>query len=155
MSAYKMIFNTVLVAVIVATIYFFGFTDSYKTSLKAKMKYISGDYKEARELAKDAFDEDPYNRMAISVLAQSKISAEFVDYINDGDKYLKKIKALTQKQNFENRDKVKIKMMCEVMLGRYEKLSSTVMTDSDLKKVSKEKFEQFKSIHEELFSTKE
>jgi len=155
MKMYKIIFNTVLVAVILAAIFFFGFTDSYKTSIKAKVKYISGDYKEARELAKDAFDQDPYNRMAISVLAQSKISAEFVDYIKDGEKYLDKIKVLTKKDDFSNADKTKIKMMCEVMLGRYDKLSSTVMTDSDLKKVSKEKYQQFKSIHEELFSTKE
>jgi hypothetical protein len=152
---YKIIFNTVLIAVIATAIFFFGFTDSYKTSLKAKVKYISGDYKEARELARDAFEQDPYNRMAISVLAQSKISAEFVDYINDGEKYLDKIKELTKKDNFSKADKTKIKMMCEVMIGRYDKLSSTVMTDSDLKNASKRIYQQFKSIYEELFSTKE
>ena len=151
MKMYKRVIWFLIFTIIAIAIYFFGFTDSYKTSLKAKVKYIEGDYKEANKLAKEAFDKDPYNRMAIGVLAQSKISVEFVDYIEDAKKYLKKIEALTKKDNFSNRDKIKIKVICEVMIGRYKKLNSTVMTDKDLKKEASRYYKRFKSIYEELF----
>ena len=151
MKIYKSIILFLIFTIVAISIYFFGFTDSYKTSLKAKVKYIEGDYKEANKLAKEAFDKDPYNRMAIGVLAQSKISVEFIDYIEYAKKYLKKIEALTKKNNFSNRDKIKIKVMCEVMIGRYKKLNATVMTDNYLKKEASRYYKRFKSIYEELF----
>jgi tetratricopeptide (TPR) repeat protein len=151
MRAYKIILKSVVALVVLLAIYFFGFTDSYKTSLKAKLKYLEGDYKEANELAKKAFDDDPYNRMAIGVLAQSKISVEFVDYIEDAKIYLKKIDLLTKKEDFSNRDKIKIKMMTEVMLGRYKKLNATVMTDKDLRDEAKKYYKKFKLIDERFF----
>jgi len=151
MKMYKRVIWFLIFTIIAIAIYFFGFTDSYKTSLKAKVKYIEGDYKEANKLAKEAFDKDPYNRMAIGVLAQSKISVEFIDYIEYAKKYLKKIEALTKKNNFSNRDKIKIKVICDVMIGRYKKLNATVMTDKDLKKEASRYYKRFKSIYEELF----
>ncbi len=151
MKAYKLILKVVISIIVLLAIYTFGFTESYKTSLKAKLKYFEGDYKEAKKLAKKAFDEDPYNRMAIGVLAQSKISVEFVDYIDDAKKYIQKIEKMTKKGNFSNRDKIRIKMMCEVMLQRYKKLNSTVMTDKDLSKEAKKYYMRFKSIYEKFF----
>ncbi len=155
MRAYKFIFKSVVALVVLIAIYFFGFTDSYKTSLKAKLKYIEGDYIEAKKLAREAFDADPYNRMASGILAQSKISVEFVDYINDAKRYFAKIKKITDKESLSNQDKIRIKMMCEVMLGRYKKLNATVMTDKDLKKSAYEYYQKFKSINEKLISEKE
>lgn len=151
MRAYKILFNTVLLIVIMMAIFFFGFTESYKRSLEAKFKYLMGDYAEARVLAKEAFDLDPYNRMAISILSQSKISAQMADYVQDAEVYLKKIEALSQKSDFDRRDKIKIKMMCEVMMGRYKKLSPTVLTDKALYEACTKHHENFKKIYEELF----
>jgi tetratricopeptide (TPR) repeat protein len=133
-------------------IFFFGFTDSYKRSVEAKMKYMVGEYDEARVLAKEAFDLDPYNRMAISILSQSKISVNMADYLQDAKKYLEKIEKLTQKSDFSRRDKIKIKMMTEVMLGRYQKLNPTVMTDKALFEACRKYYQRFEKIHEELFS---
>jgi len=154
MTAFKWLFNTVLVLVIMMALFFFGFTDSYKLSLKAKMKYVTGEYAQARVLAKEAFDLDPYNRMAISILSQSKISATMADYLQDAKKYLAKIETLTAKEDFSRRDKTKIKMMCEVMIGRYAKLNPTVMTDKALYEACTENFQNFKKIYEKLFSPK-
>ena len=83
MKSYKVFFNIVLLLVVVLAIFFFSFTDSYKLSLKAKIKYKAGDYESARILAKEAFDLDPYNKMAVSILSQSKISSLLKNYIND------------------------------------------------------------------------
>jgi len=154
MKMYKILFNSILAFVIMIALFFFGFSDSYKLSLQAKVKYMSGEFAEARVMAKEAFDLDPYNRMAISILAQSKISAEMADYVKDGKQYLAKIEKITIKKDFTYQDKIKIKMMCEVMIGRYVKLNPTVLTDEDLYTSCTKTYQNFKKIYEELFPTK-
>lgn len=154
MKMYKRILNTVILFIVIAGLYFFGFSDSYKLSLQAKMKYMMGEYQEARVIAKEAFDLDPYNRMAISILSQSKISAQMADYLQDSKKYLQKIENITKKVDFSYPDKVKIKMMCEVMIGRYTKLNPTVLTDKELYASCTKYYQDFKKIYEELFPTK-
>ena len=154
MKAFKVLFMFVTFVVILLALYFFGFTDSYKLSLEAKVKYMRGDYQEARTLAKEAFDLDPYNRMAISILSQSKLSAQMADYLQDARSYLDKIETLSAKNDFRQADKMKIKIMCEVMIGRYRKLTPTVMTNKALYESCTEKFKQFKKIYAELFPIK-
>jgi len=148
---FKKVFTTILVVVAGIGLFFFGFSDSYKLSLKARVKYFMGEYKEARVLAKEAFDLDPYNKMAFSILAQSKISAKLLDYVEDSKRYLKKIEQLTAKNSFSDADKIKIKFYCEIQLEKYQKLTPTVMTDKELYKACTNKYEKFKKIHEELF----
>jgi tetratricopeptide (TPR) repeat protein len=154
MRVFKALMGVVIFFILLALLFLYGFSGSYKKSLEAKMKYMMGDYDRAMILAREAFDEDPYNRMAISILAQSKISVKIADYISDGEKYLKKIKSITKKESITSADKSKIKMMCEVMIGRYKKLAPTVMTDKDLTKRAKEIYREFKTIYEELFQKK-
>ncbi len=150
MKAYKIVFNIVLVLVALLVIFFFSFTESYKLSLEAKVKYGVGDYKEARRLAKEAFDLDPYNKMAVSILAQSKISTVLKDYLDDSKKYLKEIDRLTKKSDFSDASKIKIKMMCEVMIGRYKKLNPTIMTDKDLYEECTAYYNKYQKIYKEL-----
>ncbi len=150
MKAYKIVFNIVLLLVVAIVIFFFSFTESYKLSLEAKVKYKIGDYEEARRLAKEAFDLDPYNKMAVSILSQSKISSVLKDYINDAKKYLKRIDTLTEKNKFYDADKIKIKMMCEVMIGRYKKLNPTIMTDKSLYEECTLYYNKYQKIYEEL-----
>jgi len=146
----KRILIALILVVLALVVFFFGFSDSYKYSIEAKVKYAMGDYKKAIELASRAFELDPYNKMAFSILAQSKISIKFLDYINDAKDYLKRIDALSKKKNFSQADKIKIKMMCEVMIGRFKKLSPTVMTDKTLYEKSKKLYEEFVKIYENL-----
>jgi len=151
LKKFKITFLIVTLLIFGMVISFFLFSDSYKLSFEARMKYFMGDYKTARELAQKAFELDPYNKMAFSILAQSKISAKMVDYIEDANRYLKKIEELTKKSDFSHRDRIKIKMICEVMMARYDKLSPTVMTDKELYKIATRKYRQFRKIYEELF----
>jgi len=139
-----------LVVVASLVIFFFVFTDSYRYSIEARIKYTLGDYKEATQLAQKAFELDPYNKMAFSILAQSKISIKFLDYIKDAKEYLKKIETISQKAKVTQRDKIKIKMISEIMIGRFKKLSPTVLTDKKLYQKSKELYKEFFKIHESL-----
>ena len=97
MKWFKRVITSLVILIITLLIFFFGFSDSYKYSLEAKVKYAIGDYKEAMVLAKKAFDLDPYNKMSFSIIAQSKISIKFLDYIQDGREYLKTIDTLSKK----------------------------------------------------------
>jgi len=148
---FKKLFTAILIVVIFIGVFFILFSDSYKLSLEARVKYAMGEYKEAQELAREAFELDPYNKMAFSILAQSKISVKLIDYINDSKKYLKKIEELSAKGNFSNADKIKIKFYCEIQLERYKKLAPTVMTDRKLYEECTKLYKKFKKIHEELF----
>ncbi len=152
---FKAVFTTVTLFVVGMLLFFFGFSDSYKYSMEARVKYFMGDYAKARELAKKAFDLDPYNKMAFSILAQSKISAQMADYVKEADKYLQKIEALTDKPDFSQRDKLKIKMITEVMMEKYNKLNPTVLTDKELYAECIKRYEKFKTIHERLFQREE
>ena len=147
---FKRVFIFLSVIVSILVIFFFIFSDSYRYSLEAKVKYTMGDYQKAIELASRAFELDPYNKMAFSILAQSKISIKILDYINDAKEYLKKIDYLSKKKNFTEADKIKIKMMTEVMIGRFKKLAPTVMTDKKLYLESKKLYQEFVKIHENL-----
>ncbi len=150
---FKVIFTSLVLFSVGMLLFFFGFSDSYKYSMEARMKYFLGEYKEARILAKKAFDIDPYNKMAFSILAQSKISASLVDYVKDSDKYLQKIEELSAKQDFSDRDKIKIKMMTEVMIEKFHKLNPTVMTDKELYAQCIKRYKKFKTIYEKLFQS--
>jgi len=146
----KKVLITLTVIVSLLVLFFFMFSDSYKYSIEAKLKYAMGDYQKAIELASKAFELDPYNKMAFSILAQSKISIKFLDYINDAQEYLKKIEYLSKKKHLTEADRIKIKMMTEVMIGRFKKLSPTVMTDKTLYEKSKKLYQEFVKIHENL-----
>jgi tetratricopeptide (TPR) repeat protein len=131
-------------------ILFFGFSDSYKYSLEAKVKYAMGNYEEAMELAKKAFDLDPYNKMSFSILAQSKISIKFLDYIKDGQDYLSQIDFISKKSNLQKSDKIKIRMICEVMIGRFKRLTPTVLTDKLLYEKSQNIYNDFVKIYDNI-----
>ena len=150
---FKVIFTTLVLFVAGMLLFFFGFNDSYKYSFEARMKYFMGDYEAARELAKKAFDIDPYNKMAFSILAQSKISAQMADYVREADRYLQKIEALTHKPDFTDADKLKIKMITEIMIEKFNRLNPTVLTDKELYAECISRYKKFKTIHEKLFQS--
>jgi tetratricopeptide (TPR) repeat protein len=147
---FKKLFFILVTIVFLLVLFFVGFSNSYKYSLEAKIKYALGDYKEAIRLASKAFELDPYNKMAFSILAQSKNSIKILDYISDAKDYLKKINTLSKKSNFSNADKIKIKMICELMIGRFKKLVPSVMTEKSLYKKSKKLYKEFVKIYEKL-----
>ena len=146
----KKVLISLTIIVLSAMIFLFGFSDSYKYSLEAKVKYAMGDYKGAMSLAKKAFELDPYNKMSFSILTQSKISIKFLDYIEDAKNYLQKIDTISKKRDLNNSDTIKIKMICEVMIGRYKKLAPTVLTPKELVQKSQKYYKEFQTIYENL-----
>ncbi len=133
-----------------SVIYFMG-NSSYQNSFESRFYYFIGNYSKAYELAKKAYDEDSYNKMAFTVLTQSKIAKEYVDYIKAGNEYFGKIDKISSKKLYKDGDKVRVKLICEVMIGNYEKLVPTKLTDKDLVKNAKQMYDKFKQLYQQLF----
>jgi len=123
---------------------------SYEKSLKAKFYYETGEYKEALSLAKEAFNQDLYNRMASTIMAQSLISLKYVSYNEDAKKYMQTINDIAIKDNITDADKAKIRTICEIMIKSYVKLSPSVITDSDLVKQAAKYNKDFEKLLEKV-----
>lgn len=135
---------------------YFAFNPSYQRSLEAKFYYMTGDYKEAYVLASEAFDLDGYNRMAATVMTQSQTAIKFVDYIDEAKKYLSQISKMAETTSITDSDKAKIKIMCEIMMESFVKISPihrdgrAVLLDNDLIDEARYYHRQFADLHEKI-----
>ncbi|WP_456450146.1 hypothetical protein [Hydrogenimonas sp.] len=124
---------------------------SYQKAFEAKWHYFMGEYDEAYRLAKEAYELDRYNRMALTVMTQTEVAEKYLDYIREGAKYLHLIESIAEKEPIDEADKVRIKMMCEVMMDRYEKLTATRLTDDELVARARQIYEKFRVLYDSLF----
>ena len=151
MKIVKFLVFMIFLCLIGVMIYFFIFSDSYQKSMKARVEYYMGNYKEALTLANEAYELDKYNKMAFSILTQSKIAFKMIYFIDDANKYLKDIDQISQKENITQSDRMKIKVICNVMIERYKRLSPTILTDKDLYEKCTKYYQKFQKIEDELF----
>jgi tetratricopeptide (TPR) repeat protein len=131
--------------------FYFASNSSYKNSFQARVYYFLGNYDKALEYAQIAYNADIYNKMAFTVLTQSKIAQSYEKYIEQGNEYLKKIDVISEKKVYTEADKIRIKMMCEVMMESFKELVPTALTNEQLQENSLKVYTQFKQLHEELF----
>ncbi|MBE2983997.1 hypothetical protein CCAL9344_07795 [Campylobacter sp. RM9344] len=129
---------------------FFETNTSYQLSFKAKFYYEIGNFQKSLELSEEAVKLDIYNKMANTLLNQSKISLEFTNYINDGKKYIKMIENISQGE-VSNSDKERIKLICDIMIDQYTFLKNSILIDDALKDEAKKTKENFEKLKKELF----
>jgi len=129
---------------------YFLINPSYEKSIEAKYYYEIGDYKEAYSLAQEAFGMDVYNRMAATIMAQSKTSLKYVDYINQAKEYLKEINAMATQESISDADRAKIKLMSEIVTDSYVKLAPSIITDSELVNQAKKYHDDFEKLLEKV-----
>ena len=138
-----------LVLLFVMVIYFFSHP-SYEKSLEAKYYYEMGEYTKAYELANEAFAMDLYNRMASTVMAQSKTAMKYEKYIKEAKKYMKEINAIASKQSISDADRAKIKIMSQIVVDSYVKLAPSVITDKALIEEAKKYHDNFEKLLEKV-----
>jgi tetratricopeptide (TPR) repeat protein len=124
---------------------------SYEKGFEAKWYYLLGEYDRAYDLAKEAYELDRYNRMAFTVMTQTAVARRFIDYIKEGEAYLKTIEEIADRPPISDADKIRIKMICEVMMDRYATLTPTKLTDKELVKEARAMYERFKTLHDSIF----
>ena len=138
-----------LLVVVMMSLYIV-FNPSYQKSIEAKFYYETGEYKEALVLANEAFSLDVYNRMASTVKAQTLIALKYLSYNNDSKEYMNQLNALANHDVLSDADKAKIRIICEIMIGRYTKLSSSIVTDENLVKESATYYKNFEKLLEKV-----
>ncbi len=139
-----------LATVIVMAVYFY-LHPSYKLSLEAKVYYSIGDYDSALETAQKAYEQNEYNRMAFTVLVQSKNAKKFLEFIRMAKEYYAKIETISQKETISNADRQKIKMLTQIVLESYKRLNATRLTDEVLVEDAKKYYENFVALHRRVF----
>ncbi len=124
---------------------------SYQKSIQAKYYYNTGEYDEALSLAKEAFNMDLYNRMAATIMTQSKASLKYVSYNRDAKKYMNSINEIASHEIISGADKAKIRMMCNIMISAYAKLAPSVVIDDDLLSSAKKYNDSFEKLLEKVY----
>ena len=135
---------------IAAMVLYFATHPSYEMSLQAKFYYETGNYKQAHRLAKKAFELDPYNKMAATVMTQSQYSLRYVNYIEEAKRYIKEIEALIGDGEIDKAKKAKIRTIAEIMVASYKKLAPSVVVERELIKEAKEYHAQFEKLLEQI-----
>jgi len=137
---------------IVLLILFISFlvNPSYQKSIEAKYYYEIGSYKIAYTLANEAFSIDVYNRMASTIMAQSKTALKYVAYLDDAKKYIKEIEVMAVEGSITEAQRAKIKMMCKIMIDSYVKLAPSVITDKKLVADAQKYFHKFEKLFEQV-----
>ncbi len=135
---------------ILAMVVYFLLNPSYEKSLEAKYYYEIGDYKKAYERANEAFSLDIYNRMASTIMAQSKIAMKYKKYIDEAKQYLEEINEIVNQESISDADRAKIKLMSEIMVKRYIKLAPSVVTDESLVQEARKYYKNFEKLLEKV-----
>lgn len=138
-----------VVFLLMMIIYFF-LHPSYEKSLEAKYYYETGEYEKAYKVANEAFSLDVYNRMASTVMAQSKTAMKYKKYIQEAKKYMQEINAIASKPNITDADRAKIKMMSQIVVDSYIKLAPSVITDKALVKEAEKYHDTFEKLLEKV-----
>jgi tetratricopeptide (TPR) repeat protein len=129
---------------------YFLINPSYEKSIEAKYYYEIGEYEEAYSLANEAFSLDIYNRMAATIMAQSKTSLKYVKYINQAKSYLTEINEMASHKSLSDADRAKMKMMSEIMVDSYVKLAPSIITDKVLVQEAKKYHDDFEKLLEKV-----
>jgi hypothetical protein len=134
---------------------YFYLHPSYRLSLEAKIYYTIGDYDSAYEVASKAYEINSYNTMAFTVMVQSSRANEYRDFIAFAKESYEKIEAISQQEDITKADRIRIKMLAEVVIEKYKRLNSTKLTDKGLIEDAKYYNDTFLKLYENLFETKD
>jgi len=129
---------------------YFLVNPSYEKSIQAQYYYETGDYDEAYKLANEAFSLDVYNRMASTIMAQSKTSMKYKKYIDKAKQYIAEINKIAAKDTISDADRARIKLMSEIMVDSYTKLAPSVITDNKLVREAAKYYSDFEKLLEKV-----
>lgn len=146
----KYLFPIITLGLVLLMAIYFSVNPSYEKSLEAKYYYEMGEYKEAYTLANEAFSLDVYNRMASTIMAQSKTSLKYVAYINQAKDFFKQIHEMANADSISDANRARIRVMSEIVTESYVKLAPSIVTDKELVKKAKKHHDDFEKLLEKV-----
>jgi len=115
-------------------------------SLEAKYYYLTNDFKIAYKLASIAHEQEPYNMMAFTIKQQSGIILELQAIIKEAKEYYKIIQDIANKKNISNNDKIRIKMLSEIIISKFDELNFPLLNKAFLYDEAKQYRNEFAKI---------
>ncbi len=146
----RYLFPLIAFALIFTMGIYFLINPSYEKSIEAKYYFEIGEYDDAYALANEAFSMDVYNRMAATIMAQSKTSLKYVQYINQAKIYFTQINEIAMQENISDADRARMKIMSEIMVNSYVKLAPSIITDKELVQEAKKYHDDFEKLLEKV-----
>jgi len=136
---------------IITIIGYYLFNDSYRFSLEAKAYYEMGKYNKSYKLAKEAYELNQYNKMAFTILTQSKIAKSWQKFINESENYFIKINEISNKEKITKADKIRVKMMLQIIIAEYKNLKHSTFLSQTLKDKAYNKYRKAKELYDGIF----
>jgi len=146
----KLLFPIFALFILIVMVLFFLLNPSYRKSIEAKYYFEIGEYEKATQLANEAFSIDVYNRMASTIMAQSKTSLRYVHYVQEGKRYMEQINTIAQSKSISDAQRAKIKMMAKIMVDSYPKLAPSIITDKQLVEQAASYHKNFEQLLEKV-----
>jgi tetratricopeptide (TPR) repeat protein len=142
-----------LIALIIVGFFsYLEYNPSYKLSIEARYYYVIGDYEFAYDLSNQALIIREYNTMAFHIKNRSGLTLKMINFNQEAEEFFNKIKTLIQQKPLKKPNKVRIKMMSEIILSKYENLSFPLVEDDEVKDEAKKYFKEFKIIHNKILT---
>ena len=135
---------------IISMFLYFVLNTSYHNSIQAKYYYVLGDYENAYTYADLAYKQERYNLMAYTVREQSARALKLVKYINQAKDYYEKINALSVLATITVADRARMMIYAKIVVGQYDDLTWTMLTDKELVKEAKKLRDEFDKLLQEL-----
>ena len=145
----------ILFVIIMLIVGYYTINPTYTKSIEAKAYYEMGEYQKAYQLAKEAYKQNSYNTMAFTVLTQSKISLRWIKFIKDSNNYFSQIDSISNKKIISKADKIRIKMMLEIILGEYKNLPHSKLTDKSLINQANKQYKKAKELYDGIFKKRD
>ena len=135
----KIFFIILSIFFVISIFFYYTLDKSYSLSSEAKAAFKNKDYDLAYNLSSKAYEINQYNRMAFTLMIQSKETKKWKQFIKQAQKYMKFIdNVVTNSKTIKNSDKARIKMIKEIIESDYKKLNfKNSFIDNELKKESK------------------
>jgi tetratricopeptide (TPR) repeat protein len=145
-------FHYVIIALVLSGIAYFYFNPSYKLSMEAKLLYSMEEYEEAKEAAEKAIELDKYNNMAFFVKNRSTLTLETIEFNREAQKYKEEIVEMLKREKgaFSKADRARAKIMSEIVVAEYEKLSLNLVDNLEVKSEAEEYYKTFLEFKERL-----
>jgi tetratricopeptide (TPR) repeat protein len=137
--------------IVLSVFLYYFLDDSYRYSLEAKAYFEMGKYDKAYNLAKKAYDLNKYNKMAFTIITQAKIAQSWKKYIQESAEYFYEIDKISNKSYISKADKMRIKMMLEIIIDGYKTLKQSKLISQSLKDEAYNKYKKAKEFYDGIF----
>jgi len=129
------------------------FNPSYKLSIEAKYYYTIGEYEIAYQIAEKSLRIREYNTMALHIKTRSGATLEVISFNLEAREFLAKIKVIISKTEIGRNDKLRTKMMSDVIISKYYNLKFPMVEDEKIQNLALKFFRKFQKINKQVINS--